>query len=74
MFGCGQFESQLSVGTVAASQFFRIRGGEEGGERFTHDRSPSFSTVPGRQVEMECSLVFLPEKSWFGPAGPRSVY
>lgn len=43
-------------------------------ERFTYIRSPSFSTVPGRQVELECSLVFLPNKSWFGPGGPRSVY
>ena len=40
----------------------------------TYDRPPSFRTVPGRRVEVECSLVFLPGESWFGPAGPRSVY
>ena len=32
--------------------------------RFTYNRSPSFSTVPGREVESECSLVHLPNKSW----------
>ena len=46
--------------------------GEYGLEkRFTYHPSPSLSTVPGRQVELEYSLVFLPGKSWFGPGGPR---
>ena len=49
--------------------------GEFGPEEWnTYDRSPSFRTFPGRQVDLECSLVFLPGESWFGPGGPRSVY
>ena len=43
-------------------------------KRFTYIRAPSFRSVPGRPVELKCSLVFLPNKSWFGLAGPRSVY
>ena len=53
---------------------FQIWGDYGLDERFTYNRSPSFSTVLGRQVELECSLVFLPGKSWFGLGGPRSVY
>ena len=49
--------------------------GEYGLEEWDkYDRPPSFKAVPGRQVELKCSLVFLPNKSWFSPAGPRSVY
>ena len=36
-------------------------------ERLTYIRSPSFGAVPGRPVELDCWLVFLPGKSWFGP-------
>ena len=43
-------------------------------ERYTYDRPPSFRTVPGYEVEFKCSLVFVPNKSWFGSAGPRSVF
>ena len=43
-------------------------------ERHTYDRPPSFTAVPGRHVDLECTLLFLPGKSWFGPGGPRSMY
>ena len=45
MLGCESFERPWIVGTAAASQFFRIRGGEESGERFTYNRSASFTPV-----------------------------
>ena len=53
---------------------FQMRDGYGLDERFTYIRPPSFGSVPGRPVELKCSLVFLPGKSWFGPGGPRSVY
>ena len=53
---------------------FQIWGDYGVDERLSYNRSPSFSTVPGRRVPLECSLVFLPGKSWFGPGGPRSVF
>ncbi|KAM0796935.1 hypothetical protein BDR22DRAFT_892686 [Usnea florida] len=53
---------------------FQIWGDYGLDKRVTYNRSPAFGAVPGRPVEVECSLVFLPGKSWFGPGGPRSMY
>ena len=53
---------------------FQIWGAYGLDERVTYNRPLAFGSVPGRPVELECSLVFLPGKSWFGPGGPRSVY
>ena len=54
---------------------FRIGGADEDevDERLSFKSRPSFRTIPNNPARLECSLVFLSGKSWFGPGGPRSV-